>query len=108
MLATPVGASADHYRGDDGNCNREGNCNDQRRCSGDDCTDNHRSFSPTFDKSPVDHSFNFSPTICVMPGSCTDKGGKDQPPPKGSQPTSGDDLRCKLLSLPWHCDPRPS
>ena len=38
-----------------------------------------RNFCPSFDKSPVDHSFNFSPTICVMPGSCTDgkKDGKD-------------------------------
>lgn len=30
--------------------------------------------SPSFDKSPVDHSFN--PTICVMPGSCSFQGGQ--------------------------------
>ncbi len=94
------------YR-DGGNCNREGSCPDQRHCADNegDCTDNHKSFSPTFDKSPVDHSGNI--TICVMPGSCT--GKSDQPPPGGGQKPSSDqgDLVCTVKNLPYHCDSKP-
>jgi hypothetical protein len=84
-------------------CRGEGDCNDQRRCSGDDCTDNHKSFSPEFDKSPVDHSFNFSPTIC-MPGSTCQAGDgekKDQQPPKDQKPQAS--IGC-LVPVPYHCD----
>lgn len=59
-----------------GYCSGEDNRGDCRNtdqpCSDDD-------FSPRFDDSPVDHSFNFGP-VCVMPGSCT--GQPDQQPPK--------------------------
>jgi hypothetical protein len=44
-------------------------CRDARAA----CEDND--FSPEFDRSPVEDSFN--PQICVMPGSCT------TPPPEG-------------------------
>lgn len=55
-------AFADHYRGDQGDCNREGNCNDQRRCQGDNC---RGSFSPgPFDRSPVDIHDN---QVCISP-----------------------------------------
>lgn len=102
-------AFADRYGGGDrGDCNREGNCNDQRRCQGDHCTDNHKSFSPDLKDSPV--------TIC-MPGSTCyfdgngqkkgDKdGGKDgqgEDPQPGETPRSQPNPAC-LLSLPYHCD----
>lgn len=47
------------------NGNGGGDCaKAEAECSDDD-------FSPTFDKSPVEDSFNL--TVCVMPGSCTDE-----------------------------------
>lgn len=98
LLVGGAGPANASYRDGNGRCDgREGTCNDQRHCAENegDCTDNHRSFSPTFDKSPVDHSFNFSPTIC-LPGSTCNTGGDDQkkpPPDQGQKPTSLTDPR---------------
>lgn len=93
------GSGSGNERGD---CNREGNCNDQRRCQGNNCTDNHKSFSPDLKDSPV--------TIC-MPGSTCyfDGSGQQKPPPKdgGQKPSAMPSPAC-LLSLPWHCDEKPA
>lgn len=82
-------AHADRYGGgeEQGNCNREGNCNDQRRCQGDNCTDNHKSFSPDLKDSPV--------TIC-MPGSTCyfdGNGQKKDPGKQGGNPQPGETPR---------------
>ena len=66
-------AYADHggYEGRD-DCRDGGGCNNERHenYEGAGC----KYVCPTFDKSPVQDSFN--PTICVMPGSCADNGDK--------------------------------
>lgn len=64
-----------HRSGDEGSDNKNGSDD----CSGarDGCQDNDLSVYPSFDKSPVERSFN--PTICVMPGSC---------PPAEAEPAS--------------------
>lgn len=105
LLAAPTAARADSsdYGNERGNCNREGNCNDQRRCQGNNCTDNHKSFSPDLKDSPV--------TIC-MPGSTCyfdgngQKKDPNQPPKGGQQPTAVPNPAC-LISVPYHCDPAP-
>lgn len=52
----------------EGSCNRSGDCNN----SDAPCEDND--FSPTFDKSPVQDSFN--PVICLPGATCNFDGGK--------------------------------
>lgn len=112
ILAAPTAARADSsdYGNERGNCNREGNCNDQRRCQGNNCTDNHKSFSPDLKDSPV--------TICMPGSTCYFDGKKDpnQPPKGGGQgqdPQPGETPRTVqpnpacLISVPYHCDPAP-
>lgn len=112
VLAPPVWASVkaeshgdgrddngDSYNsGERGDCNREGNCNDQRRCQGNNCTDNHKSFSPDLKDSPV--------TIC-MPGSTCYFDGSGQPKKGGDQGQKPASIAC-LVPVPYHCDPKPS
>lgn len=108
LLGPTAPAYADRYGGGDrGDCNREGNCNDQRRCQGNNCTDNHKSFSPDLKDSPV--------TIC-MPGSTCYFDGNGQPKKDGGQgqdPQPGETPRAAmpnpacLVPAPWHCDPKP-
>lgn len=91
------GDNGDSYSsGEQGNCNREGNCNDQRRCQGNNCTDNHKSFSPDLKDSPV--------TIC-MPGSTCYFDGNGQPK-KGGGDQKPQSVGC-LIPVPYHCDPKP-
>jgi hypothetical protein len=68
--AAPAFAYRDGGRG--GRCEgREGNCNDQRRCQGDNCTDNHKSFSPDLKDSPTT-------LVVCLPGSTCNFDGNGQ------------------------------
>jgi hypothetical protein len=72
ILTTGVGVA----RAENNPC-RGGDCSGQQgscREVGDGGYCDDSDLSPSFDKSPVDHSFN--PTICVMPGSCSFQGGQ--------------------------------
>lgn len=76
--------------------------NSRGKCEGADYCDD-RDFSPTFDKSPVQDSFN----VC-LPGATCHYDGKDQAPAQGDgqqawSPPSNLDPQC----FPYHCDPRP-
>lgn len=63
--------------GSQGDCQSGGCGNRAEKCknSGDNC----KSWSPTFDHSPI--------VICVQPGSCSDKGGQG-PGGGGAQPSA--------------------
>lgn len=81
--------------------------NSRGKCEGADYCDD-RDFSPTFDKSPVQDSFN----VCLPGATChydgRDEPGADQPPAGEGQaafaPPSNLDPRC----APFHCDPQPT
>lgn len=104
-------ALADHHsgNGDPGDCQSGGCGNDNRKCNNaqDRCSG---SFSPQFDRSPVDIHDN---TVCLPGSTCNvGSGNKDKnpPPQQGQQPQKYADgppsVAC-LLSLPYHCDPPP-
>jgi hypothetical protein len=97
--SSPVAYHHDDRDGDGGNgsgndCQSGGCGNDQQN---DDSYGQCKYVCPTFDKSPVDHSFNL--TVCVMPGSC--------PAPQSPPPQKAAGPGC-LVFVPWHCDPHPN
>jgi hypothetical protein len=63
---------------------------------------------PSFDKSPVHDAFNFSPFVCMPGATCYEDGDKrknqDQPP--SQEPTAEPNPAC-IISVPYHCDPKP-
>lgn len=76
-LAVPAPAWASRGGGNgsgDNECGRNGGCNNERdeNYSGAGC----KYACPSFDKSPVQDSFNIQ--ICVQPGSCTAKDDKKE------------------------------
>lgn len=88
MTTTKIAAAPMRYRDDRRECGRNGS-----RCDDGHYQDSHEggcnNFCPKFDKSPVDHSFNFDPTIC-LPGSTCNVGDKGrQPAPKDGQDNEG-------------------
>lgn len=117
----------DSYSQREGCGEQGGGCNNRRRedysgaCSKYNCQN--------FDKSPVDHSFIFAPTICMPGATCygdsgdkrDDQGGENSPttsttarrvvlPTPTTTMLPGDGYRravmC-LLALPFHCDEEP-
>lgn len=111
LVATPAYADNGGYgQGDE--CGRNGGCDNHRR---ENYGDNSCKYvCPAFDKSPVQDSFNLN--VCLPGATCyygepkKDGQGGNQPPPQGGQqPKSqgGLDPAC-LLSLPYHCDPKPA
>jgi hypothetical protein len=102
---------ARHHREHDGDHHkkkedRSTGKNSRGKCEKADYCDD-RDFSPTFDKSPVQDSFN----VCLPGATCNygdDKGKRDsapEPAPSDSEQAlpSNLDPRC----FPFHCDPKP-
>lgn len=103
LLGFAAPAYADHegdrYDQREGCGEQGGGCNNERHenYGGAGC----KYVCPSFDKSPVQDSFNIQ--VCVQPGSCTDdkKKSGDQ-----AQPASDPNPAC-LVPFPYHCDPKP-
>lgn len=94
VLGSPVAAQARDYR-DDRDC-ESGNCGNRSSDQYGQC----KYMCPTFDKSPVQDSFN--PVVC-LPGATCNFGDKKEQPPKDQKPQS---VGC-LVPFPYHCDPHP-
>ena len=87
---------------DDGDC-QGGGCGG--RSEEDSRYGSCRNFCPSFDKSPVQDSFNFDPQVCLPGATCYfEDRKKNQPQPKEQKPAAEPDLLCVVRSLPWHCD----
>ena len=112
LVAAP--AYAYHDGGDDGggyrsgrDCRDGGGCDNERRenYSGAGC----KYVCPSFDKSPVQDSFNLN--VCLPGATCyygepKKDGQGNQPPKDGQKPSAAPSPAC-LLSLPYHCDEPP-
>lgn len=88
LFPTTAYADKNDHGSEDKEQDNSGKCRNAENCQDND-------FSPSFDKSPVQDSFN--PTIC-LPASTCNFGGNEQTLPSNLDP------RC----VPFHCDPKPS
>lgn len=84
---------------DDRDQDRSNGKNSRGKCEGADYCDD-RDFSPTFDKSPVQDSFN----IC-LPGATCHYDGNGEPAPADSDQAVA--LPPVVVCAPYHCDPQP-